>query len=476
MPDAVSFTADSPPRRHGPRLSLRVIFTLIVLSLGGIAVVWFCLIRAGRESLPPGVSARERELARRTFHQRQGRQPDRFDLLHVLAESYSTAGRLTDAVDCLGQIPTSHPLYGRMARYQQGRTLLALHRAADAERQARELIDLEEAAPELKPELLINLRQGLRHILEVELRFEERQALLKGVVERREATGFEIFAACFQSHLPWNGSQALQWIEEFHAADPQDPHIRIALGRYLTGRGKLLEARHMLEQVSRERPRDLQAAAALIACLREADAAEEVDRLTAALPPQSPQDPWLLLHQRGLHALENGQGKEAAAAYEQILQVDRTSNQAWQGLARASLLLDDAPRRSHALKMATGLGRILSKLAKGIDLPSDPNSFLEVADVCAEIGLDKEGWILTRFARQLDPRNPRALDAAKNRLHFFEQYLVTERLGNVIVRTHLVPDHLIVLFGTRGNHDDRNIARSLARTQFAADRQAVERR
>ena len=413
MPDGLSPPLDtSPPSPR--RVPWQFIAVLIALGLSGLAVVWVCFGFGSQISLPPGVSNRERELARKTFRIQRGREAKRDDLLFVLAESYMSAERrLNDAVACLAEIPTSHPEYGRMARYQQGRTLLALHRATEAELQARELIALEESEPQISPELLINLRQGLRHILEVELRFEERHELLKGVIARKEATGFEIFAGCFPSHLPWNGSHALRWIEEFHQADPTDPLIRIALGRYLTGRGELKAARKILEDVAREYPQDLRATAALIACLRETDAPEEVDRRMTALPVQSPHDPWLLLLQRGIYALEQGRGQDAAMAYEQVLQQDRTSNQAWQGLARAAQLLGDAPRREHAIKMGTGLARILNKLAKGMERESDPNSYLDIADLCAEIGLDHEGFILTNFASKLEPHNPRVLKTLK---------------------------------------------------------------
>lgn len=352
---------------------------------------------------------KECEIARKSFEKQYGRSADRDDVLSWLAEWYLARNRLADAVICFAEIPSSHPVYGRMARYQQGRSLLTLHRAIDAEQQLRELIELEEITPTISQELLVDARQLLRHILEVELRFEERHLLLKGVVARGEADNFEVVAACFPSQLRWNGPQAIAWMDEFYSVDSTHTVMRIAKGRYLTGQGKLQEARQLLEAVIIESPLDLRALAALIACLTEADAPDEVDQLMARLPPSTARDPWLLLLQRGDHALRNGRAKEAMAAYERVIQSDRSSGQAWMGIANAAIPLGDMPKRAHALKMATGLGRIQNHLDKGLRQASDPNSFMDVADLCADLGMDREGWVMTEFARKFAPQNRRVL-------------------------------------------------------------------
>jgi tetratricopeptide (TPR) repeat protein len=362
-----------------------------------------------RDPLPRGVARQEYDLASEAFELRYGHAANRMDTLSWLAESFLARDRLPEAVECFAEIPTSYPDYGRMARYQQGRSLLSLHRAVEAEQQFCELISVEEASPTIKPQYLIDARQRLRHILEVELRFEERKQLLRGPVSRGEADFFEVVAYCFPSHLRWNGPEAVKWLEEFHSADPANRWINIALGRYRTGQGKLEEARRVLEDVVRVHPDDRRAVAALIACLREADDPDELARRIGSLPPLSADDPWLLLVQRGQFANDHGRAEEAIAAFNELLKHDRTSTEAWAGLSQAFLVLNDQVRRKQALAMSSVLGRIQNNLGKIFRLPKDPESYLYVLDLCTEIDLVEEGWILAQFVGQLAPDNPKVV-------------------------------------------------------------------
>ena len=359
--------------------------------------------------LPSGISEQEYRLAKEAFEVKYGHPADRIDAMSYLAEWYLAHERLEMAIVCFSEIGTSHSRYGRMARYQQGRTLLTLHRAIAAEKQFRELIQYEEASPTIEAKYLIDARQRLRHILEVELRFEERRQLLKGVVERGEADYFETIVFCFPSHLRWNGPDAVKWLEEFQQADPHQKLLNIALGRYRMGQGRIDEARTILSAIVQEFPDDRSARAAWIACLQESDAGDEADQAIESLPPISDDDPWLLLLQRGNHALQRNDLTTAANAYSQLLDQDVTNTQAWQKTSQLARLQHDQARCDHAVKMATGLGRIQNHIGKGIQRPQDPNSFLDVADLCAEIELNREGLILARYAKNLNPEDNRAV-------------------------------------------------------------------
>ena len=195
--------------------------------------------------------------------------------------------------------------------------------------------------------------------------------------------------------------------------NPTDPTLNVARGRYLTGEGRLDEARAVLEATVRERPGDLSAQAAMLACLREADATDELSQRMAALPPQSLHDPWLLLIQRGKHANQSGNPEDAAAAFGQLLNQDRTCSEAWAGQAQAALMLKDLPKRKQALAMTAGLARIQNRLTKITRRPDHPESFLDIADLCAELALDREGRFFVEYARKLSPDNPRVLTTIK---------------------------------------------------------------
>lgn len=386
-----------------------------MVVLAGVG--WLIVNRLGvgetTEPLPGKTSRRDYQTAREAFEIKYGRKANRVDVLSYLAELQLSRGRLAEAVDCFDLIPTSHPEYGRMARFQEGRTLLTLHRAVDAEHQFREVIACEEESPRLEPKYLLDARQRLRHILEVELRFEERKPLLAGMVQRGEADHFETIVYCFPSHLRWNGHDAVKWLEEFHEQNPSDRLLNIALGRYRTGQGKLEEARGILEPIVRQFPDDRWATAVLIACLKESGESDAADKLIEALPPLSPTDPWLLMLQRGSNALENGQHEAAALSYEALLSQDRTNTEAWQKMALIERLRVNEAKRARAVEVAAGLSRIQNHIGKGIQRPEDPNSFMDVADVCAEIEFDAEAMILTKFTQKSAPNHPRVVAMMK---------------------------------------------------------------
>jgi tetratricopeptide (TPR) repeat protein len=398
-----------------------IVLVLVITSLAVVAA-WNWSKEALFERPPTGVSPADYQAAKQAFRREHRYDANRNDTLYLLAEKAIAEKRLEIAVACFAEIPTSHPDYGRMARYGQGITLVALYRAVEAEQQLRELISLEEASPKIKPEYLIHARQRLRHLLEVALRFEERHRLLRQVIDRDADQTFEPVAACFPTLVRWNGPDAVQWIEHFQASNPDDPQLNIALGRYRTSQGRLSEARQILEGVVRQHPKNLSALAALIACLREADDPDETTRIVQTLPPRSPNDPWLLLLQRGALAMQDGKHEEAAAAYEQLIQQDRTCVEAWHGLGQAARLLNDAPRSKKALNMSTSLGRIQNQLAKAIQESSSPSSFLDIADQCSEISLNREGAIMTRCARRLAPTNERVQTTVK----YFRERLVED--------------------------------------------------
>lgn len=179
------------------------------------------------------------------------------------------------------------------------------------------------------------------------------------------------------------------------------------------GQGKLDEARQLLEEVVSDRPDDRGAIAALIACLRESDDQAELARRFDSLPPLSTNDPWLLLVQRGQFANDHSQSADAIAAFEALLKQDPTSSEAWAGLSQAFLISGDTERRKRALVMSSVLGRIQNNLGKIFREPKDPESYLFVLGLCAEIDLVEEGQILSGFVGRLAPDNPKVIAAAK---------------------------------------------------------------
>jgi tetratricopeptide (TPR) repeat protein len=389
-----------------PRLLTTAILLSMLLML--VATIYYGRNRV-EPKLPAGITAQEYRRAREAFELKYRKVADEIDVLSWIAERKVASNDAADAISCFAAIPTAHPKYGHLARYQQGQILLKLHRAVEAEQQFRQLIAAEEVTPLLEPRLLISARGNLRHILEVELRFEERHRLLKGVIERGEEDPFEAVVYCFPTVLRWNGPESILWLEQFHATGPHSPWLEIALGRYRTGQGRLDEALPILERVHQEEPTNLHAAAALITCLQERGDLDGASELLGKLPPQSEEDPWQLLTLRGSFALQEGNADAALVAYEQMLRQVRTCTEAWQGVAQGAQLKNDVERRAKALGMVAALGRIQNHLGKPLQNAEDPNSFLDVADLCNEYNLLPEGALMVRAASLQSPQHERVL-------------------------------------------------------------------
>ncbi|MEI8378693.1 MAG: tetratricopeptide repeat protein [Planctomycetota bacterium] len=384
-----------------------IVFATLVAGL--IRLSWFS---------PPGPSVRRpteispEEYARgkEAFEARYARSADEADVFSWLGESFLSRDRFQKAVACFEAIPTSHPTYGRMARYLEGQSLLNLHRAPEAEQQLLEFITLEVATPQLDQKILIDARQRLRHIFEVELRFEDLHRLLQEIVTRGEDDAHETIVFCFPTLLRWNGPDAVKWLEQFHHTDPTNLHLNVALGRYRTGQGRLDEAIQILNEAVRKHPEDRAAKAALIEALRQADD-PSMPRLVEQLPPQASDDPWLLLQVRGTFAIQQNRPEVAVTAFRQLIEQNQTSAEAWHGLGQAYRLLGDDTQRKQAQTMATALGRIQNYLGKAMQEPTDLDTFLKISEICLEADLFSEGMLMALCARRIAPADQRVLSA-----------------------------------------------------------------
>lgn len=405
--------SSAPAKRPAPTPRFRwIIAALLVVIIAAVAINQFRK-PISIVAFPDFVTAKEIERAKESFMLTQGHEATVDELVFWLAGSFAERKRLEDAVACYAKIPTSHQEFGRRSRFQQGQILLSLNRAIEAEKNFRELLALEETDPRLESRFRVSARQQLRHILEVELRFEERAKLLQPFLERDETDGFETLAALFPTHLRWNSPIGFEFLEKFHAVDPDQPILQAALGRYYTVQGRLEEARQQLDAAASTLQQDLGVKAALIACLREAND-PDLNRQMQALPPASPDEPWLLQFQRAEHALQADQFQQAVGYFEAIIRRDHTCTQAWQGLVQATRTSGESDARNHAIKMAAGLGRIQYQISRCLQAPTDPVPFLDVADACLELDLNREGLILSRLAERLSPGNIRAAES-KNR-------------------------------------------------------------
>jgi tetratricopeptide (TPR) repeat protein len=360
--------------------------------------------------LPPGVSVDEYAAAKRRWEARFGRSAQPFDILANLADSFTAQEKLANAVACFDAIPTADPVYGLTARLEQAKLLIRLHRAADAEANLRELIDHVHEESRINPRQLVEALDLLRFLLEVELRFEERADILRVVHELGAAETFETLAYGFPSTLRWNGPQAVQWLETFWKADPGNIWLRVALGRYRTGEGRLDEARQILEQCRDEHPQSLTVGAAVIACYYEQNDWQSIRQVLEQLPPRSASDPWLLLRMRGHFHNREKQFAEAARCFEQALAGDPANAESLKGVAVAYEGLDRTEERAEALRKLQVMARLQSRLGSALSQEGEVAPLVEIIELCQEIDLHQQARLVAVLVLKIEPSNAVAKD------------------------------------------------------------------
>jgi tetratricopeptide (TPR) repeat protein len=355
--------------------------------------------------LPQGVSMEDFAHAAVQWEAAYGRPAQRSDTLVWLGDAFAKKGELTTAIACYDATPTSDPWYGLAARLEQAKALAQLKRAREAEENLREFI------AGLKPDSRVTTQQVaealdlLRHLLEVQLRFEERVDILRVMHAIGAAGPFDTLAYCFPTALRWNGPEAVHWLEEFWRQDPTNFRLRVALGRYRMGEGRLEEAQTILVKCFHERPADLHAGAALLACHYEQDDWENLHAILKEMPGRSSSDPWLLLRMRGHVHNRNGNHEEALACFQQVLNADPANAESYQGVAQACSALGREAERVEALRKMQGVTRIQNRLGWATTRPDDPTPLVEIAAVCQEIGLFDQSRLIAQLALTLDPGN-----------------------------------------------------------------------
>lgn len=352
-------------------------------------------------TLPPGVPEEAYRSAEQEFTEQYARTPSHLDTLDWLAEREARTGDLEIALAAFAEIPTDDPDYGRAARYQQGQVLLRLERAVEAEAQFRTFLALE-ARSQTRPAFeLVDAIQRLRYILEVELRFEERAHLIKGLVLSDAGNEYDTMFYCFPNLLFWNGTTAFRELEAFHENDPDDRHINVALGRFLVARGRPEDGERVLRRCLEEWPDDLAVIAAHLEYLETIGDVDELDERASHLPPVGGDDPWLLLRLRGEYHVRAEEYEAATNAFEKLLAADPASAAARQGLAEVYRRTGRDEDRERMLRESALLARIQNLLGRGQVDESDAETFLEVARLAAEAGLRDRALIVARLVQRL---------------------------------------------------------------------------
>jgi tetratricopeptide (TPR) repeat protein len=352
----------------------------------------------GPSHLPEEVGADDYHQAKLQFESRYRKEASHYDVLSWLGEANFRDERWAIASACFSAIPDDTPRYGHIARLYEGRALLKMDRVRPAERSLRKFLELEIDSPNRDPAQIGEALFQLSYLLGIELRFEDRKAVHLALLQLNLAELEEVLNYCFPSLHRWNGTLAAKALEKFWQADPEDPRLRVALGRYRTGQGRTDEALAILQQCRQDFPKSLTTAGALLACLHERGDWAEMAAIMATLPSPTDTEPWQLLRMRGHFHNHAKQFDEALDCFHRVLKGDAADAESYLGLGAAYAGKQDREKQQAALDTARHLSRIQNRIGWALDQPDDPEALVAIAEVAAEIGLEREAAMVVQYA------------------------------------------------------------------------------
>ena len=303
---------------------------------------------------------------------------------------------------CFSEIPTSHPLYGQSARLQQGQVLLKMNRALAAEENLLEYL----ALPEI--EYRDQATQFLRYLLEIQLRFEERHALLTSMHAQGKLTPADALFLGYASLLRWNGEQAVDRCRQFYEQDPDNPRLQIAWAQYLGGSARAEEGLKLIEEALAKAPDNPRAQAVKMYLLSELGEEEQVIAMMSALPAPQRTDPWLMLRVRGQTALAHDDLDLAEQCYQLYIENDPSLTECHFGLAEIAGRRGQTEQKKAFQETGRQLALIQNRLGGAQFSPGDPAPFLKLAEMSLAAGLKRQAQLMAESAILIDPQNSEA--------------------------------------------------------------------
>ena len=321
------------------------------------------------------------------------------DTLMLLAENAAKQNRPQVAVDCLEVIPSEHREYGSMAKVQQAQLLLKLNKAEQAEVVLRKLLSPESKSAYHRPEDIRRATSFLVYILAVELRFEERKAVLQQVVSDGQFDALDAKQYFFPSLLIWKTPAGSQRLQEFLAEDPTNPRLLTAEARHLVGEGKTNIASQILDTLRKHDPQDKSIIAASLECCFEASDWDDFSTIFASAPEFAADEPWLLTQMRAEHAAHNQNWEAAEDFFRKVLESDPSNPVCHAGLTKVLSSLGRDPERSIMQHRSLTLARIR------VILPSadnrTPAAIKAVAEAASSIQLNDAAVAFQNLANRL---------------------------------------------------------------------------
>ena len=301
--------------------------------------------------------------------------------LAIASEDYEKGVRYFD------QIKTEIPRLGMTARLEQGVAQLKLNLATPAELNLRKFLEAARVADDPDPTQVLDGFKWLTFLLSVQIRQEERKALLEEQHVIDLADPLDSKQLYFPNLLILNSPAGRTRLAKLLENEPENAALLIASARYQTWAGEFDEAIKSLKQLWQTRANDLAVAAALAEALVESDRLSEAGELIDSIPVYDSNEPWLLTRMRGEVATHREQWPEAIQFYSAVLAVDPANAPAQMGLAVAYEKIGEKEKHQQALQRSSVLAKIRVNLGS---VQTDAEAAcLDLATQCRAAGMNE---------------------------------------------------------------------------------------
>lgn len=306
-------------------------------------------------------------------------------VLLVLADRAIQEGAKMRAVECYRLVHPATSKYSLTALVEEGKLLVELNQADQAEAAFRKFIDNAKFAVELNPQQVLDAFKWLTYILSVQIRQEERKLLLKEQHQIGLADPLDSKQLFFPNLLILNSPAGRKKLAGFLENAPDNPRLLLASARYKTLEGNYEAAIEQLRSLQTVRAGDLRVDAALAEALFESGDTESLTKLLESLPSFSSGEPWLLTRMRAEQALDAKQWEVAVEHFQVVLQEDPANAPAQMGLAKAWAGLKKEDKRQEALNRSGIIAQIRVNLSS---VQADAEvACKDLAEKCEQLGM-----------------------------------------------------------------------------------------
>lgn len=334
----------------------------LVLTISVLAVGVYCW-REDSVTLPEGVTLTAYKDAEREFIELFHREPNEADVMMTLADAAVRNDEPDIAVACFARVPSEHIRYGASARLQEAEILLRSNHADKAEASFRTFLQLASAQNAYSQDDVRLARDWLVFLLAVELRFEDRKAILQQMIQDRQFDAYDAKQYYFPTLLIWQSTLGSSRLRDFLEQAPTSRRLLIAQARYLVGEGEIDAAVEVLKSLRQQYPGDLDVIAASLECFYEQVNWKQFATILSAAPAYRDDEPWLLTQMRAEFAAHSQDWTTAETYFRQVLEVDPANPTCHMGLAKALYGLGKTEERKAVQERSLILARIRVNMA-----------------------------------------------------------------------------------------------------------------